>query len=260
MSGYSELVDLVRGAKKVAVAFSGGVDSSLVAKAAVDSGIETVAITVHSPLFSLREMRNALAVSEEVGVRHVMVKSSIMPENTDMRCYYCKKSMTRLLRETAEKEGFNMIADGVTVDDIDDVFRQGVDAASEERIWHPLVDVGFTTEDVVNAAKDAGLSIWDRPSNACLASRISYGEDITVEKLRMVEAAEEILDGLSKKIRVRLHNNVARIEVMPEDFERIFAHRKEIVEAFKKIGFVYVALDMAGYRSGSMNEEIQHLL
>ncbi len=239
----------------VAVAFSGGVDSALVAKAAVDAGAKTVAITVDSPLFSRNDMESASAVADEIGIRQIVVKSSHMPENTPMRCYHCKKNMAGLWKRAAEEEGFHVIADGVTLDDVNDAFRPGVRAATEEKIWHPLADAGFTKENVIDAAKEAGLSIWNKPSNSCLASRISYDESITVKKLRMVENAENYLNGLSKKIRVRTHNGIARIEVMPEDFEKVLVMRKAIATEFKKIGFSHVTLDMEGYRSGSMNEK-----
>lgn len=257
MDRYFELVNLMKEAKKVAVAFSGGVDSSLVAKAAVDAGIETVAITIDSPLFSRREIKNASLASEEIGIRQIVVKSCGLPvENTPMRCYHCKKNVAKLWKKVGGKRGFHTIADGVTVTDINDRFRPGVDASSEEKIWHPLVDAGFTKEDVVAVARNVGLSMWDKPSDACLASRISYGEAITLKKLGMVEGAEDFLIGLSKKIRVRIHDSIARIEVLPEDFEKIVGMREQIIEKFKKIGFTHITLDLRGYRSGSTNEEL----
>jgi len=260
MGKYSELLAVIRQeagrAGRMAVAFSGGVDSSLVVKAAVDAGLEVLAVTVNSPLFSRADMENALAVAKEIGVTQIVVNSSYIPENTTMRCYQCRKNMARLWKKSAVQEGFHVVADGVTADDVGDIFRLGVRASTEENILHPLADALFTSEDVVAAAKEAGLGVWNRPSNACLASRISYGEEITLEKLGMVEEAEEFLHGMSEALRVRMHNGIARIEVMPRDFGKILERREEVVSTFKKIGFVHVVLDIEGYRSGSMNEGI----
>ena len=260
MGKYSELLVIIEQkvgvGGRMAVAFSGGVDSSLVAKAAVDAGADVLAITVDSPLFSRRDMEIASAVAEETGIRHVVVKSDYIPKNNIKRCYQCKKNMARLWKETAGNEGFHVVADGVTIDDINDIHRPGVGASTGENIWHPLADAGFTAEDVVNAAKEAGLSVWNRPSNSCLASRISYGEEITPKKLGMVEEAEEFLHDLPGAVRVRMHNDIARIEVVPGNFEKILERREEVVKTFRKIGFVHIVLDMDGYRSGSMNDGI----
>ena len=254
MDKYFRLLELLRKAGKVAISLSGGKDSGLVAKAAIDAGIKAVAITISSPLFSRRELKSAESIAKEIGMKHIVVKSKYMPENDINRCYRCKKNMARLIKEAAEKEGFKIIADGVTVDDMNDIFRPGVRAASEEGIWHPLADAGFTARDVANAARAAGLSAWNKPSNSCLASRISYGEEITVKKLHMVENAEEFLGGISKRVRVRMHGKIARIEVLPEDFEKVIDRKDEITKKFRELGFAYTTLDLSGYRSGSMND------
>lgn len=259
MDKYFELVSLMKVAGKVAISFSGGKDSCLVAKAAVDAGIETVAFTISSPLFSRNELENSIKIAREIGIRHVLIKSDYIPKNTRNRCYHCKKNMSKLIKKAAKKEGFEIIADGVTVDDMKDATRIGTKAADEEGIWHPLSESGFTEEDVVYAARSVGLSVWNKPSNSCLASRISYGEGITIRKLHMVEEAEEFLEedmNITKRIRVRMHGEIARIEVMPEEFEKVMNGRGKISERFKQIGFVYTTLDLSGYRSGSMNEEL----
>jgi len=260
MGKYSELMAIIRreagAGGRMAVAFSGGVDSSLVAKAAVDAGLEVLAVTVDSPLFSRADMENASAVAREIGVNQIVVNGNYIPENTTMRCYHCRKNMAHLWRKSAMQKGFHVVADGITADDVEDAFRPGVRASTEENIIHPLSSAGFRRRDVVRAAKEKGLGVWNRPPNSCLASRISYGEEITLKKLGMVEGAEEFLHGMSGTVRVRMHGDIARIEIMPDDFGKILERRGEVVDALKKIGFVHVVLDMAGYRSGSMNEGI----
>ena len=262
MGNYFNLVGLMKSRRKVAVLFSGGKDSCLVAKAAIDAGIETAAFTISSPLFSRKELKNSEKMAKEIGIQHIVIKSDYIPKNDNRRCYRCKKNMIKLVRGSAKSKGFDILADGTTIDDMKDETRIGTKAADEEGIWHPLLDAGFNEKEVISASSSIGLSVWNKPSNSCIATRISYGEEITAKKIDMVEKAEEFLQnslGETKRIRVRVHGGIARIEVPAEDFEKILEMRDEIIERFKKIGFTYTALDLSGYRSGSMNEELGQL-
>lgn len=175
-----------------------------------------------------------------------------------MRCYYCKSDEAKICKDVAKEHGFSIVADGTNYDDIKDSRRPGVKASSEHEIWHPLAEVKITKKEGRNILKELGLSIWNRPSNACLASRIMYGEEITLEKLARIEKAEDFLREISPQIRVRLHKNITRIEIPIEFLIDVLRKREEIVEYMKKIGFIYITLDLEGFRSGSMHEELHN--
>jgi len=172
------------------------------------------------------------------------------------RCYVCKKLFSKILNEVAAEEGIRTIAEGVTVSDFDE-YRPGIVASEEEGIWHPLVEVGMTKTEVRQMAKERGLPFWDKPPNPCLATRIEYGKRITVEKLKMIEKAEDFLKDIGfRQVRVRLHHGeIARIEVGKEEIEVFFDAKmlEDICGKLKTIGFNYVTLDLEGYRSGSMD-------
>ena len=255
---YSILLTKLEEKKKLAIAFSGGIDSTLLAYAAKQVGIDTLLITVTSPLFSSYDKKMAIEIAHELGIRHVLIPHDLDPHvsrNEPLRCYHCKGDEARLWKNVAEQHGYSFVADGSNFDDIQDERRPGVKACSELGIWHPLADVNITKMDVRNIAKNLGITIWNRPSNACLASRIRFGEGITIRKLEMIEKAEDFIRKISPQLRVRLHQNIARIEVPICFLDNILSKREEIVEYFKKIGFVYITLDLDGYRSGSMHEE-----
>ncbi|HKZ89912.1 MAG TPA: ATP-dependent sacrificial sulfur transferase LarE [Thermoplasmata archaeon] len=259
---HEGLLDAMRHRGRVLVAYSGGVDSGLVARLAREAlGSDALAAIADAESLSRREFDEALAEAEEIGIGVHVAKVSELANpsyaaNPTNRCYFCRKELAAELKPLAARLGFHSIADGVNVSDLGD-HRPGIRAMDEEGFWHPLVDFGFQKEDVRALARRLGLSFWEKPSNACLSSRIGYGEVITVEKLRRVEAAEEAIRALGfRVVRVRTHEGVARIEVPRDDIPRL-AHpeiAEKVVAALRDAGFVHVTVDLRGYRSGSMNE------
>ncbi len=175
-------------------------------------------------------------------------------KNSPNRCYICKKQSARILREQAEKMGISNIADGINASDLNE-YRPGLQASNEEKLIHPFLSLGIQKAEIRQIAQEGGFDFWSKPSSSCLASRIPYGEKITVEKLKMVENAENILHDLGfSNLRVRLHGKIARIELIPEEFEKAVKIRHRIVELLQDCGFSYITLDLKGYRSGSMDE------
>ena len=242
------------------VAYSGGVDSSLLAKVAQDVlGEKLVAVTACSPLYSERETQAALKLAESLGLQHITVWTDEMKDekfcaNPPDRCYHCKKELFGKLKEMAQEHGLSHVFDGANVDDMDD-FRPGMRAVRELGVLSPLQEAGLTKAEIRELSREFGLPTWDKPSMACLASRFPYGEQITPEKLQMLLAAEEYLHTAGfGQLRVRYHGDLARIEVLPEQFPIILKAVEQIVVAMKGMGFTYVTLDLQGYRTGSMNE------
>lgn len=248
----------------VAVAFSGGVDSTLLLKAAHEAlGDRAVAVTACSCLFPERELNEAKAFCHREGIRQITFLSEELNiegfcENPENRCYLCKRELMQRIKKIAAENGALAVAEGSNLDDLGD-YRPGLQAVAEFRIKSPLRDVGMTKADIRYLSKQMGLSTWSKPSFACLASRFVYGETITKEKLAMVEKAERLLGELGFcQFRVRIHGTMARIELLPEDFERFMTGevREKVVARLKEYGFSYVALDLQGYRTGSMNETL----
>lgn len=248
----------------VAVSFSGGVDSSFLLKVAADVlGGNAIAVTIRSPFFPQRESDEAQAFCREQKIRQVMCERNVLElaevvRNPKDRCYHCKKEMFQQIRAVAQELGMEHVIEGSNTDDDGD-YRPGMLAVAELGIISPLKDCGLTKADIRALSKYLGLPTWEKPSFACLASRFVYGEKITEEKLSMVERAEQLLFDLGfRQFRVRIHGRMARIEVEPEEFARIMQEevRTEIVEKFREYGFTYTALDLDGYRMGSMNEEL----
>ena len=243
------------------IAFSGGVDSTLLfAVAAEVLGESALAVTAASEIYPELELTGARKLAEQIGGRHLVIHLGELDitefcENSRNRCYYCKKLLFGKLSEIAEQEGFGYVLDGTNVDDAVD-YRPGRRAAEELLVRSPLVEAGFNKQDIRDLSSEMGLSTFDKPALACLASRIPYGTAITTERLNQVGLAEESLRGLGfRTLRVRHHGHVARIELGEQEFERATgALREEIVRLIKAAGFTYVSLDLQGYRAGAMNE------
>jgi uncharacterized protein len=242
------------------VAYSGGVDSSLLAKVANDVlGENAFCVLLDSETLPRSELKNARELAKSLGLNFQVAKYSVLEdeefvENPASRCYLCKKKSSRVLKSVAEAWGTSCIADGVNLSDYDD-YRPGIRACGEEGIWHPFVEAQITKQDIRDICLGMGLSFWNKPSSACLSSRIPYGQRITEENIRMVEEAEDYLKSLGfRQLRVRYHSKLARIELLMEDMERALTFRADIVRKLKSLGFDFVTFDLEGFRSGSLNE------
>ncbi len=247
----------------VVVAYSGGVDSALVAVAAAQTlGERALAVTAVSPALAARELAEAEGVARQFGLAHRIINTKEMERegyraNSPQRCYFCKTELYDQLAALALREGYAWVVNGANTDDLGD-FRPGLTAAEEHRVRSPLVEAGFSKDMVRAAARELGLPIWDKPAQPCLSSRIPYGTPVSVETLSKIERAEDVLRKLGlREVRARHHDQVCRIEVGESEMELALAHRREIVSQLKKIGYLWVSLDLNGLRSGSLNDVLQ---
>lgn len=258
-SKVNALYALLRSAGRIAIAFSGGVDSAYLLKAAHDVlGDNVLAVTIHSSVMPSGEDEEAASLCRTIGVRQIVIDADVFAipqfsDNPPDRCYWCKKALFALIKETADKNGFTVVADGTNSDDMSD-YRPGAKAAEELGIASPLKDCGFTKNDIRILSRESGLPTWNKPAMACLASRFPYGNEITPEGIRMVDSAERVLKGLGlSQYRVRKFGKTAIIEALPEEFPVVKENFAKITSEFMKFGFDDVILDPEGYRTGSMN-------
>ncbi|MCI6013199.1 MAG: ATP-dependent sacrificial sulfur transferase LarE, partial [Firmicutes bacterium] len=245
-----------------AVAFSGGVDSTFLLRVAHDVlGDNVLAVTAASCSFPERELREAKKFCEENGIRHVVCQSEELDiegfrQNPVNRCYLCKHELFEKIGEIAAENHLAAVAEGSNMDDNGD-YRPGLQAVKELGVKSPLRQAGLNKDEIRQLSRMLGLPTWNKQSFACLSSRFVYGETISEEKLSMVDRAEQLLLDLDfHQVRVRIHDKLARIEILPEEFSRLLddSVRNTIYDTLKSLGFTYVTLDLAGYRTGSMNE------
>ncbi len=262
---YEALKENLKGLNSVAVAFSGGVDSTFLLKVAQDVlGTGVIAVTARSMSFPKRELNEASAFAAQHGIAHLIVDSEELSiegfsSNPTNRCYLCKTELFTKIKDIATEKGMRWVAEASNIDDNGD-YRPGLMAVAELGIKSPLREVGLTKAEIRQLSKEMGLPTWNKQSFACLSSRFPYGESITPQRLKMIDEAEQfLLDMGFYQVRVRYHGNLARIEIDEAGFRAIMdpSVREKIHARFKEIGFTYVSLDLKGYRTGSMNETLK---
>ena len=264
---YQRLQEVLRDLRSVAVAFSAGVDSTFLLKVAIDTlGPENVvAVTGRSPSLAGAEFEQTCTLADALGAEHVALDIDEFDNpdyvaNPQNRCYHCKAALYTHLQRFVSERGIKAIVSGTNADDFGD-FRPGIEAGREYGVRAPVAEAGLTKADIRELSERLGLPTHDKPASPCLSSRIPYGEAITAEKLRMIEAAEAFVREMGiRECRVRHHNNLARIEVPPEFIPMLAepGNAAKIDEHFRSLGYNYIALDLRGFRSGSLNEVISH--
>jgi uncharacterized protein len=261
---YDRLRSLIRDMQKVLVAFSGGVDSTFLLKVAKDElGKNVLAVIARSETYPKREQREAVQIAEMLDARYKLIQThelenSFFQANPPERCYFCKNELFKRLKEIASDEDIPFVCDGANFEDTKD-YRPGFRAAEERGVRSPLKEAGLIKDEIRALSRMLGLPTWNKPAMACLSSRIPYYSAIEKKSLRQIDQAEESLRSLGfSRFRVRHHGHTARIEIDPESFSKIMKKRtrEKVIANLKRIGYIYVTLDLAGYRTGSMNEPL----
>lgn len=262
---WDNLRSLLAGMEGAVLAYSGGVDSSVLLRAASEiMGPNLIAVTAISETYPPAELDPARQFAAALHARHLVLSTSELSRdefvrNAPDRCYHCKNELFSKLRQIADGEGISSVLDGSNSDDLDD-YRPGRNAAREHAVRSPLAEAGLTKQEIRSLARRMNMPMWDKPSLACLSSRIPYGTRITLDLLRNIQAAEDIVRAAGiRQVRVRHHGDMARIEVAQEDLVRLTGAevRDHVVAAFKELGYAYICLDLEGYRTGSMNETLE---